>query len=74
MSHLQGNAHRGVSPKSDDSTSQFATQIFIVAFGGDVQRTEGVSPRRKITTIGERSLPHPFAFDKTKSDSQQVAQ
>jgi hypothetical protein len=43
--HLQENAHRGVSPKSDDSTAQFATQKFIVVFGGDVQRTEGVKPQ-----------------------------
>ncbi len=53
FSSLQGNAHRGVSPKSDDSTAQFASQIFIVVFGGDVRRTEGVlSP----------SLPRPFGF------------
>jgi len=48
--------------KSDDSTAQFTSQIFIVVFGGDVQRTEGVSSPRKITTIGERfslSLPLP---------------
>jgi hypothetical protein len=42
LSQLQGNAYRRVSPKSDDSTAQFASQISIVVFGGDVQRTEGV--------------------------------
>jgi len=42
MPRLQENAHRGVSPKFDDSNSQFSSQIFIVAFGGDVRRTEGV--------------------------------
>jgi len=30
-------------PKSDDSAAQFASQISLVVFGGDVQRTEGVS-------------------------------
>ena len=39
---LQRNARRGVSPKSDDSIAQFSFQIFVVAFGGDVRRTEGV--------------------------------
>ena len=38
---LSENAHRRVSPKSDDSTAQFATQLSIVVFGGDVRRTEG---------------------------------
>ena len=42
LPHLQENAHRGVSPKSDDSNSQFSFQILIVVFGGDVRRTEGV--------------------------------
>lgn len=41
LSHLQQKAHRRVSPKSDDLIAQSATQIFIVAFGGDVRRTEG---------------------------------
>ncbi len=63
LSRLQRNAHRRVSTKSDDSTVQFATRIFLVVFGGrvpfrvDVQRTEGVTTCRKITTIGERSQP-----------------
>lgn len=39
----QENTHRRVSPKSDDSKIQFATQILIVVFGGDVRRTEGVA-------------------------------
>ena len=30
--------------KSDDLIAQFATQVFVVVFGGDVQRTEGVPP------------------------------
>ena len=42
LPHLQENAHRGVSPKSDDSNSRFSSQIFIAVFGGDVRRTEGV--------------------------------
>ncbi len=42
MPQLQENAHRRVSPKSDDSNSQCSSQISIVAFGGDVRRTEGV--------------------------------
>jgi len=42
MPQLQKNTHRGVSPKSDDSNSQFSSRIFIVVFGGDVRRTEGV--------------------------------
>ena len=29
--------------KSDDSNAQFATQLSIVVFGGDVQRTEGAN-------------------------------
>jgi hypothetical protein len=37
----QGTARHRVSPKSDDSTVQSASKILIVAFGGDVQRTEG---------------------------------
>ena len=59
-SRFQGNAHRGVSPKSDDSNSPFSSQLFIVVFGGDVQRTEGVpavylplltSNLRRVSTI-----------------------
>jgi hypothetical protein len=45
LSRLQGNAHRGVSPKSDNSNSQFSTQISLVVFGGDVRRTEGVNTK-----------------------------
>ena len=36
-------SHRQVSPKSDDPTADFASLIIVVAFGGDVRRTEGVS-------------------------------
>jgi len=42
MSCLQEHAYRRVSPKSDDSIAQFSSLIFIVVFGGDVRRTEGV--------------------------------
>lgn len=57
---MRDYAHRGVSPrevppwrpathpvgKSDDSNSQFASQISLVVFGGReaVRRTEGVFP------------------------------
>lgn len=52
LSRLQGNAHRRVSPKSDDTNAQFATQLSLVAFGD----REAV---RKIDGV----LPRPFAFD-----------
>jgi hypothetical protein len=56
--HLQKNAHRRVSPKSDDSSSQCSSQIFLVVFGGDVRRTEGVRTNPSpVSPEGEKLRP-----------------
>ena len=44
--------------ESDDSNSQFSSQIFIVVFGGDVRRTEGV----KVDSQLIRAQFHPQDF------------
>ncbi len=52
--------HRNLfSPKSDAPIFESASQIFIVVFGGDVQRTEGVAPpfTHSPVLISMQSLP-----------------
>ena len=49
------NAHRRVSPKSEDSTDQFAPRLFIVVFGTRVERVVDVQ-----RTEGDNPLPHLF--------------